>query len=241
MKAVDTMADPIPELELYLVRHGQSQSNAGLGDPADVRAFQDPVLTKKGLLQAQLLGEYYKRYPLDCVLSSGMNRALETAGEVAQRQARANTVETHPIFTECGVPRAFGRKTFAEIKSAYPFAEPAAGLSTASNFVFTGEPDTDEARDARAQTALRYLRERFRHGERVMVVAHAAFSTVMLFAALDLGPSPAFDFSFVNTGVSKLLFYRPGTGKYDADVHLVFHDDRSHLAAMFADELVDAT
>ena len=235
------MAEPVTELELYLVRHGESRSNAGIGDPTDVRAFEDPVLTKKGLLQAQLLGEYYKRYPLDCVLASGLNRALETAAEVAQRQARANSVEAHPIFTECGVPRAFGRKTFREIQSAYPLAKPAAGLSTASNFVFTGEPDTDEARYARAQTALRYLRERFRRGERVMVVAHAAFSTFMLFAALDLGPSPAFDLPFVNTGVSKLLFYRPGTGRFGSDVHLVFHDDRSHLAAVFADELVDAT
>ena len=70
-----------------------------------------------------------------------------------------------------------------------------------------------------------------------MVVAHAAFETFMVFAALGLETTPAYDFSFANTGVSKLVFYPAGAGLYGSDVHLIYHNDRSHLAGPDADPL----
>ena len=226
------MAEPI--LELYLARHGQSTGNAGLTDGAD------PSLTDLGRTQARLLGEFYARIPFDAILSSGLERALETAEAVASRQARPVRVEVHPVFTECGVKPDFGEKPFEEIAARHPYAVPAAGLSPDESFVFTGDGETDDARFARARQALAYLFGRFHEGQRVLVAAHAEILTFLLFAALDLGPTPKFDFSFVNTGVTKLLFYKAGEGPYGADVHLVFHNDRSHLAEDFADALINA-
>ena len=234
------MAEPIIELELYLVRHGQSQSNAGLLDAADVRAFEDPFLTEKGLRQAELLGEFYARVDFDCILSSGMNRALQTAGEVAKRQLHARTVEAHPLFTENGVPERFGVKGFGEIRSAHPYAVPAAGTDAGGNFVIVQDHPPDEVRYARAQQALNYLRTRFTRGEKVMVVAHANFNTFFTFAALGLGPVQPFDVAFCNTGTAKYIFYKEGTGRWDVDSHMIYHNCMAHLAGEFGDDIVTA-
>ena len=216
------MAEPVIELELYLVRHGQSQSNAGLLDAADVRAFEDPFLTEKGLRQAELLGEFYARVDFDCILSSGMNRALQTAGGVAKRQLR------------------FGVKGFGEIRSAHPYAVPAAGTDEGGNFVIVQDHPPDEVRYARAQQALNYLRARFTRGEKVMVVAHANFNTFFTFAALGLGPVQPFDVAFCNTGTAKYIFYKEGTGRWDVGSHMIYHNCMAHLAGEFGDDIVTA-
>jgi len=235
------MSEPKPELELYIVRHGQSTSNAGMCTSDDFRSFEDPFLTPLGEEQARLLGEFYSRVDFDCILASGLNRALQTAGEVAKRQRRAREVESHPLFTECALAEKFGEKRFCEIKAAHPFAVPAKGMSESDNFVITQNDPSDEERLLRADEALKYVRSRFYSGEKVMVVAHAMFNTFMLFSALGLGAQPIFDFSIANTCVSKLLFYRQGEGKYGADVHLIYHSDHSHLAGKFADEILTMT
>ena len=234
------MAEPVVELELYLVRHGQSTSNAGQTAPEDIRAFEDPFLTEKGARQAALLGEYYARVPFDCILASGQNRALQTAGEVAKRQQTCKAVEAHPLFTECGLTERFGKKSFAEIRAAHPFAVPALGLTEADNFVVTQNDPPDEERLRRAEQALCYLRGRFHSGERVMVVAHAQFNTFFMFAALGLGTAAAFDVAFFNACVTKFLFFKAGTGRWGADTHVLYHNDGSHLAGEFADELLQA-
>lgn len=233
------MSEPILELELYIARHGQSMSNAGLMANDDYRAFEDPVLTPMGEDQARLLGEFYSRADFDCILSSGLMRAIQTAEEVAKRQKRPQKVEVHPLFTECGLSENFGKKGFDEIKNIHPLAVPALGLSEDDNFVATPIGATDETHFARATEALTYLRSRFHSGERVMVVAHGAFNTFLLFSALGLGVQPIFDFSFGNTCVSKLLFFKKGTGKFGADVHLIYHSDHSHLVPDYSDQILN--
>ena len=232
------MPDPIIELELYLVRHGESRANAGLPAGDDPQAAADPFLSDRGLRQAQLLGEYYASVPFDRIIASGMNRALQTAAEAAKRQTYATLVEAHPVFTECGVGTDFGEKPFEKIRNAFPCAIPAEGADPNGNFIFTQNSPSDELRMARAKESLRYLRERFHNGERVMLVAHANFNTFFVFAALGLSTHEIFDIAFANTGVTKLVFYKEGTGLWGADTHLIYHNDRSHLANEFPDDLV---
>ena len=66
---------------------------------------------------------------------------------------------------------------------------------------------------------------------------NAAYS--VLFAALGLGYETSFDFANANTGVSKFVFYAPGTGLWGADTHLIYHNDRSHLATAYPEDLLE--
>ena len=229
------------ELELFLVRHGESLSNAGVTEEAGGYPPADPPLSEKGRLQARLLGEYYADTPLDCLFSSGMTRALETAAAVALRRPGGScALEVDPVFTECGTGPNAGFKPFETVRAAFPFAVPARGADPAGNFLHItegGEPD--EARMVRAHRALAGIHARFHSGERVMVAGHGAFNTMLLFAALGLEPSVIFDTAMNNSCVTKLVFYRPGTGPYNADVHMIYQNDHSHLAGRFDRELID--
>lgn len=61
-------------VEVYLARHGQTEENV-------CRIFQGHLpgrLTDEGKLQAIALGEYLKDIPLDGILSSDLDRVVET-------------------------------------------------------------------------------------------------------------------------------------------------------------------
>ena len=51
---------PIIELELYIIRHGESMCNAGYGGRTDLtlKEAADPVLSELGLSQAIAAGEF---------------------------------------------------------------------------------------------------------------------------------------------------------------------------------------
>ena len=67
-------------MELYIVRHGQSESNAGL-------EIDDPALTQTGRLQARLAGEALKNVRFDKVYVSHLKRAVQTAAATLSGQA----------------------------------------------------------------------------------------------------------------------------------------------------------
>ena len=82
-------------MELYIVRHGQSQGNVGAAD-------RDPPLTPLGEAQASLLGERFSDEPFDFVFSSHLRRAVQTAAAVLARQENAPALRIVPELAECG-------------------------------------------------------------------------------------------------------------------------------------------
>ena len=61
---------PIIELELYLIRHGQSQGNVGYDkDELTPQEQHDPILTEIGVRQAQLAGMHLSGIDFDRVYS----------------------------------------------------------------------------------------------------------------------------------------------------------------------------
>ena len=227
------MSEPILLFELLLVRHGQSTGNAGVpGESA--RDRQDPELSDEGCRQAQLLAQRFRRCPLDALFSSGLLRAVHTACAVASMQPEngAKTVEVLPLLTECNTLEDYTGQPMETIRSFYPMARFAPGW-TQTQTVLPNDERSDEAYNIdRARHALAYLRDRFRNGERVMVVAHGIFNTVFLMQALQI-PVQRFDPDFDNAGVTRLLFYKTGTGPWGFDVRLCSLNDLSHLYDTF--------
>lgn len=218
------------KLELYLVRHGESMSNAGLQETLPPERQGDTSLSEKGVRQAQLLGEYFSDLPFDHILASGLCRAVHTAHEVCVRQPEngAHCVETHKVFTECGTGKDTVGRTVEQIHAQFPTVVAAEGMQDGEKVVVWGVHQTDEELLVRGKEAIDYLLGRFHNGERVMVAAHAAFNTFMLFAALGLSHEQSFDPSYYNTGITKIVFFEEGTGAC-ADVHLDCHNATPHL------------
>lgn len=82
-------------MELYIVRHGQSESNAGID-------AEDPALTETGKEQARLTGETLQNVRFDRVYTSHLTRAVQTAAAILTAQQSEATLEILPELAECG-------------------------------------------------------------------------------------------------------------------------------------------
>ncbi len=225
--------DNIIDLELYLIRHGQTWGNVGKKPAHETELDRKDVdLTPDGYRMAALLGERFETYPFDAVYASCLRRAVLTANAIVTRQPAdgAKSVLLHPILTECGAGDDFEGLTLDEIRQFAPAAEPADGVDLSGPRVYPTKGWDDLRQLARAQETLAYLRARHHGGQKIAVVAHAAFNTFLFHAALGLDPTKVtFDPHFINTGVTKIVFFEPGTGRYGLDTLLIYSNDLSHL------------
>ncbi len=224
------------ELELYIIRHGQTFGNLGksIEDLSELDRFDVP-LTPKGQHQAELLGERFSNYPFDAVYSSGLRRAMNTASEIVKRQPEngSHNVTVHPLLSENGgVEEEYSGLTFAKAKEMFPLVTLADEFDENGRIISFTKNWSDSEQLARAEKVLRHIRSRYNNASKVAVVAHAAFNTFLFHSALGLDPeNVVFDPHFLNTGVTKIVFFRKGTGRYGIDVQLVYQNDLSHLYA----------
>ena len=79
-------------MDLYIIRHGESQGNIGL----DV---EDPKLTELGHKQAELLALRLRNIDFDAILSSPLTRAIQTATPLSELRNTPITVinELHEV------------------------------------------------------------------------------------------------------------------------------------------------
>lgn len=95
---------------IYLVRHGQyyqrKAPGAGVAKPAidpldDAAEIQrDGGLTPAGEQQADLTGQRFDGLPIDCIYTSSLPRAMQTAAMIAAVQAEL-TPQAHRNLWEC--------------------------------------------------------------------------------------------------------------------------------------------
>lgn len=98
-------------MELYIVRHGQSESNAG-------RETDDPALTETGWEQARLAGEALCGVRFDKVYTSHLTRAVQTAAAILSAQQSETTLEVLPELAECGSRDHVAEET--ALRALYP-------------------------------------------------------------------------------------------------------------------------
>ena len=221
-----------PVLELYLIRHGESRGNAGLtGEQVPFDLREDPPLTAKGRLQADLLGRSLAGVDFDAVYASCMRRAVMTAKGVLDHQPGRKPLWLLPLLTEQGVPDEYEGQPVPELDGLCPGCRMAEGFENARRINGTpGQPD--EVVLARAQEAIAYFRGRYTEGQKLAVVSHAAFLTYFIFRLCGLkGQMPDFDIDLNNTGVTRVKFYRPGENPF-GDTVFAYINNTAHLAAL---------
>lgn len=223
---------PVKELELYIIRHGQSMGNAGYGGKTELteKEIHDPVLTEKGIMQADNAGRYLREVEFDAVISSAMIRAVQTATEILKYQTKTATLNVLPLACEMMFAPDYKGVTMDEIRTVNPNAVLAPDVDPDSPMVYSNLKDNDEAGTyERANKLLEYLREHFKSGEKVALVSHAAFITYIVFTLMGYRQkAPCFDIDFDNTGITKITFYKAGTNKY-GDTVFSFINDTAHL------------
>ncbi|MBQ6065613.1 MAG: histidine phosphatase family protein [Clostridia bacterium] len=221
--------EPVLELEMYLIRHGQSRGNAGL-TPADAPLAdrEDPVLSELGVYQASLLGNALADVDFDAVYASPLRRAVMTAAGLLAGQAAPPPLRLLPLLTEQGTPDEYEGQDLPELEKLCPGCRMAEGFETGRRII--GTPDQpDPVVFARAKETVDYLRERHGNGQRIAVVGHACFLTYVIFRICGIKDAiPNFDIDLTNTGVTKVKFYMPGTNPF-GDTVFAYVNNTAHL------------
>lgn len=220
---------PVLELELYLIRHGQSMGNKGYGrDNLTLREMADPVLTDLGKAQADALGKFYATTDFDAVYSSGLLRAAETASRLLAGQEREKTQFILPYLTEVGMGEEYKGATLEELREYNKTITLAEGFTQADPILCYSEGRDEDMLYERAKTTVEYIRQRYNRGEKVALVSHAAYLTYVIFQIMGYQKNPFFDVSVFNTSVTKINFYKEGTNKY-GDVVFDYLNSTTHL------------
>ena len=220
---------PVIELELYLVRHGQSKGNVNAFTPEDTeKEINDPHLTDLGIMQAKKAGKYLEKVEFDACYSSALIRTVQTANEIMNFQKEKKTLNVLPLITEVGVREEYPGRTIEEIREGCETANVAEGFENAERLVVYSTHAEEEALYERATKAISYFRTRYNKGEKVLLAGHAAFNTVMIFHIMGYTASPVFDIEISNTGITHVIFYKEGTNKF-GDIVFDSINDTKHF------------
>ena len=208
---------------IYLVRHGQSDSNAD-----GVSRGEHAVLTEKGHKEAAIVAERIANIGVDAVLASPYTRTIETATPIHTKLGLP--LETNGLLVELRRPSYFVGKSRrdpeirAQLDAFY------------SNFGRSETPHSDEETFAefrkRSLDALAAIEAH--PSERICVVTHGIFLRA-LFCAIHNGPEYAADdfmrtwrLTCSNTGISYVR-KEEGRGDWDRGWHIVSWNDLAHL------------
>ena len=221
---------PIIELELFIIRHGQSNGNIKRDtDGLSHEDLHDPRLTELGKNQAMLCGERFKNVEFDAIYSSALLRAVETATEIIKKQPTEKCLKVLPYLTEAGVSPEYSHSSFTEINKINKNAYLAEDIDPTKSLFYYNKTSDEADLFARAGKALEYIKTHQHEGEKIAIVSHAAFITYLVFSLMGYKTEcPLYDLDFKNTGVTKVTIYKKGTNKY-GDTVFEFINDTSHL------------
>lgn len=221
---------PVKELELYLIRHGQSMGNAGYDGRTDLtlKEGNDPLLTEKGLSQAEKLGIYLSNIEFDRIYSSGLIRAISTADGIIRHQSAEKPLLVLPLLSEVGISPEYDGIMLEEMREFCKTVSLADGVNESSPRVCHSTFEKENEVFDRAKEVTEYLRSKYNNGEKIAVVAHAAFLTILIFQIMGFTEAPIFDIAIQNTGITKIIFYKEGTNPY-GDISFEYINSTPHL------------
>ncbi|MBT3603632.1 MAG: histidine phosphatase family protein [Candidatus Latescibacteria bacterium] len=206
-------------MELYLIRHGQSQNNAW-GDSG--HRVADPTLTEAGHEQAKRVADHVrnadqvdidagKGYGIDRLFCSAMLRTLQTTAPIAQALGVPAEIwlDWHEeggiwLDTEEGEV-GFSGLTRDEIEAQFP------GYKIPDEVTADGwwnrPRETVDEMAVRAKRVVKVLEEQFVEQDiRMACVTHGAFANVLIQTLVSGGLLPGIYFGHYNTGISRIDF-----------------------------------
>ncbi|HEY7781715.1 MAG TPA: histidine phosphatase family protein [Ktedonobacterales bacterium] len=217
-------------MRLFIARHGECRAQV---EPASADNGDTP-LTEHGRQQAHDLGRRLAGERISHIIASPLARALETASivtaSVIAETAGDRRAEVWPDLRE-GMRNRFRFPPRADLMARYPLAD------LPSEFDADGREyaaDTVVSLRERAEGVLARMRERFGEGDRLVVVTHGGFYSVLLHAILGIPPERMCWFDFDNCALT-VVSLKPETGRVSWPLYptwvneVAFMNDHSHL------------
>jgi len=204
-------------MQIYLVRHGQSQNNAGGASAHNV------PLTDLGHDQvrraAEALADQGKFEALYC---SPLKRALQSAATLHAQLGLAPYV--HPAFSETGFSWGEPDATREELQADYP--DFILDESITSSGWAPADHETEDESYERAGEVIHWLSTRHPEPDaRILVVTHGRFGSILIGHVVGARPYGYSRFSQHNAGISRLDIITNGESK------LRFLNVTTHLSA----------
>ncbi len=201
-------------MRLYLVRHGQTDWNV----QKRAQGHTDRPLDKTGLLQAQRVGKAFLDLPVERILSSDLQRAQQTAEQIACHTKVP--LEVLPGLRERGFGEWEGQN-FAEIAIRFGFVADLKGV-TRNEVTPPGGESFVEVWD-RLVSVVANVRNR---NENTAIVAHGGTCSLLTAMFLDGDVSLSNAFRFSNASINE---FEP---RPDGGLRLIRYNDVSHLAGI---------
>lgn len=173
----------MPPADIYLVRHAQSEWNAA----GRWQGQADPPLSAHGREQARVLAEGFPRHPVARVVTSDLQRAVDTATPLASRFGLTHDVDADLREIDVGT---WSGRTREEIGETDP---------AALDLYFQGKAgwtdgESYEEHEARSLRAARRLDEADVDGT-VIAVTHGGTIRALVLALLEIDPEHRWRFS----------------------------------------------
>lgn len=182
-------------MQIYLVRHGQSQNNAG-----DASAHNVP-LTPLGHEQIRRAAIALSDEHFRALYCSPLERALQTAAILHSRLHLPPYV--YPAFSETGFSWGEPDATREQLQASYPHAILDASI-TSSGWAPSDHETEDEAYE-RAGAVARWLSARYPEPDAsVLVVTHGHFGAILVGYLVGSLPCGYTRFSHNNGGISRV-------------------------------------
>lgn len=183
-------------MQLYLVRHGQSENNAGSTSSHNV------PLTSLGQEQVSLLADAIADQRFDALYCSPLERALQSATILYSRLGIAPYV--HPFFAETGFSGGEPDLLRDQMQSAYPHAILDPSITNSGWAPSDGESIEDVHN--RAESLVQWLLERHPEPDsRILAVSHGHFGGVLICYLVGSQPLMGFTrFSQYNACISRI-------------------------------------
>ncbi|MDK2820513.1 MAG: hypothetical protein PWP31_478 [Clostridia bacterium] len=197
---------------VYLVRHGETEWN----NTGRYQGHSDVMLSSKGKLQANLLKKRFDNINLDCVFTSDLKRATETASIISK--SHGINVETLKDLREINFG-AWEGLTYKEITTRYP-KEWDEWRQDPGNVVIPGGESFNQVKERVLNSFNKIIEQE--KGRDLLIVGHGGCLRVLICSVLGLDLNGVWRFSLDNTGVSII-------DCYNEDKILVLLNDSHHL------------
>jgi probable phosphoglycerate mutase len=216
------MAEPMTEI--LLIRHGETDWNV----EKRLQGHFDTALNSEGERQAYLLGQALLEEPLDMIVASDLQRALQTALAIAE--PRGMRVEIVPALRERSYG-AFEGLRHAEVCASYPDAYAAWRARDIDARYPSGRYEAETLREfaERAVSAVTGLAIAHRN-KKIAVVTHGGVLDCVFRAARGMDLATPRNFDILNASINRIEW----TG---AELRVVRWSEAAHLAGPVMDEV----